>query len=161
MEDPTFSGRNPMSPSSLAALPNIGSVLAKELERIGVRTPADLRQLGSVEAAVRVAENGRTDCYSMLCALEGADDPRGCIHRSFPGERTDSEWRGASARHLPLRLLCASDRDPEGDRQRSPIHCAGNREMIPCPVVAARPRQPEAVVSSINGQDCFVANSSQ
>lgn len=54
-------------------LPNIGPVLAKELEKIGVTAPDELRQLGAEEAWLRIrlqVDSGA--CLHKLQALAGA-----------------------------------------------------------------------------------------
>lgn len=59
--------------AALAALPNLGPASAAMLVAAGVRSPAELRTLGSVEAfrRVRVARSGEASAV-LLYALEGA-----------------------------------------------------------------------------------------
>jgi DNA transformation protein len=59
---------------SLSDLPNIGEEMARSLESAGIRSPGDLRRVGSIEAAVRVGPYwpGGSVCSSALSALEGA-----------------------------------------------------------------------------------------
>ena len=57
----------------LTDLPNIGPVLAGNLERIGVRTPDQLRAMGEAEAFVQIrAQVDPEACLHQLEALAGA-----------------------------------------------------------------------------------------
>ncbi len=56
----------------LSALPNIGEVLEKRLEAIGISTPADLAEVGSLGVLERLDALKAPGCLSMLYALEGA-----------------------------------------------------------------------------------------
>lgn len=58
---------------SLTDLPNIGIILSKKLNQIGVMTEGDLKQMGSENAIVKIStiENSGA-CINMLYALEGA-----------------------------------------------------------------------------------------
>ena len=57
----------------LTNLPNIGPKLADNLERAGVETPEQLRELGAKEAFLRIrAQVDQTACLHQLEALEGA-----------------------------------------------------------------------------------------
>lgn len=59
--------------SGLTELPNIGPVVAAELEQIGIHTPAELRELGAREAWLRIrALVDPGACLHMLLGLEGA-----------------------------------------------------------------------------------------
>jgi DNA transformation protein and related proteins len=58
--------------SDLTNLPNIGPVLAAELNKIGVQTFEDLEKLGSIAVVTKIGQTDRTACYNMLYALEGA-----------------------------------------------------------------------------------------
>ena len=61
------------STSELASLWNLGAVSAGWLEAAGIRTEADLRALGAVEAFRRVAFHRSGDVsMNLLYALEGA-----------------------------------------------------------------------------------------
>ena len=65
----------PSDPSqSLEKLLNIGPKLAEALRAVGISTGRELNEIGSLEAALRIAQQRPTDspCRSMLCALEGA-----------------------------------------------------------------------------------------
>ena len=56
----------------LTKLPNVGPVLAGKLKQIGVRGLADLIELGSIEATIRIGASDLSACYNMLYAIEGA-----------------------------------------------------------------------------------------
>ena len=58
--------------SDLSGLPNIGKVTERWLQKIGVRTEADLRRLGAVRAyrMIRAGEPAAT--LNLLYALHGA-----------------------------------------------------------------------------------------
>jgi DNA transformation protein len=70
--------------AELTDLPNLGRVAAAQLRRVGIVTPDELRRLGSVEAAVRLADAGIDVCASKLSALEGAI--RGIRWHAIPAE---------------------------------------------------------------------------
>lgn len=53
-------------------LPNIGAVLAKELENAGIKTHADLKKHGSAGALYIIKGISGKGCCNMLYALEGA-----------------------------------------------------------------------------------------
>ena len=77
----------------LTDLPNIGIILAKRLHQAGIETPAELVDLGSVEALQRVRRACPEDppCRSMLCALEGAIC--GIRWHGIPAGERDELWR--------------------------------------------------------------------
>lgn len=77
----------------LTDLPNIGIVLARRLSDAGIRTPSDLRRLGSVEAARRVRRDDENDapCANMLYALEGAI--RNVRWRTIAADERKALWR--------------------------------------------------------------------
>lgn len=58
--------------ANLSELPNIGKVLEQDLIKAGIKTPAELKDVGSKEAFLRIWENDSSVCLSELCALEGA-----------------------------------------------------------------------------------------
>ncbi|HHV65700.1 MAG TPA: TfoX/Sxy family protein [Peptococcaceae bacterium] len=60
----------------LAKLPNIGKVLEKTLNEIGIGiyTEEQLRQIGSKEAFVRIRRNDPGACLRVLYSLQGAID---------------------------------------------------------------------------------------
>jgi len=70
--------------ADLIDLPNLGKVVAAQLRRAGIDTPEQLRDAGSVAAAVRLAEAGVDVCTSKLSALEGAI--RGIRWHRIPAE---------------------------------------------------------------------------
>ncbi len=82
--------------TELIDLPNLGEVVVAQLERAGIGTPKELRRLGSVGAAVRLAELGIDVCSSKLVALEGAI--RGVRWHSIPAEERDGLRRRFEAR---------------------------------------------------------------
>lgn len=55
----------------LSELPNIGKTLEKELNDIGIQTAEELKEIGSIDAIIRLSIHGDT-CYNKLYALEGA-----------------------------------------------------------------------------------------
>ena len=56
----------------LSKLPNIGKVLEKQLNDIGISTVDDLINLGSKEAWLKIKEIDDSACLNRLMALEGA-----------------------------------------------------------------------------------------
>jgi len=56
----------------LSELPNIGDVLAKRLAAVGIHTPADLAEAGSLDVLQRLDALNTPGCLNMLYALEGA-----------------------------------------------------------------------------------------
>jgi DNA transformation protein and related proteins len=58
--------------NDLRQLPNIGKVVAEQLEIVGISTPAQLKSVGSEEAFTRLATLDESACINMLYALEGA-----------------------------------------------------------------------------------------
>jgi len=77
---------------SLTSLPNIGREMARCLVAAGIQSPDALRDLGSIEAAIRVSPHKRSGpvCRSALCALEGA--VRGVRWHSIPKYERDRLW---------------------------------------------------------------------
>jgi len=54
-------------------LPNIGSVLAEKLHKVGIHNEMNLKQLGSMDAIIRISALPNSGiCHNMLYALEGA-----------------------------------------------------------------------------------------
>ena len=76
----------------LTSLPNIGKEMARCLVAAGIHWPDALRDLGSIEAAIRVSPHKRSGpvCRSALCALEGAI--RGVRWHSIPKQERDALW---------------------------------------------------------------------
>jgi len=58
--------------NELTTLPNLGKILSRQLEIVGISTPAQLKAVGSEEAFVRLATLDESACINMLYALEGA-----------------------------------------------------------------------------------------
>lgn len=58
--------------ANLSELPNIGKVLEQDLIKAGIKTPGELKDVGSKEAFLRIWENDSSVCLSELYALEGA-----------------------------------------------------------------------------------------
>jgi DNA transformation protein len=82
------------SPSELAALRNLGPVSAGWLEAAGIRSAAELRRLGAVEAFRRVAfHRGGDVSANLLYALEGA--LRGVRWDRLPREEREALKRRA------------------------------------------------------------------
>jgi len=55
----------------LSALPNVGKVLEKNLNEVGIYTAEQLREIGSKEAFIRIDPGA---CLHMLYGLQGAID---------------------------------------------------------------------------------------
>ncbi len=58
----------------LAILPNVGKVLEKNLNEVGIYTVKQLREIGSKEAFVRIKIIDPGACLHMLYGLQGAID---------------------------------------------------------------------------------------
>jgi DNA transformation protein len=56
----------------LSELPNIGKELEKKLNSVGIQTPDELAEVGSVAAVKRISSTSDDGCLNMLYALEGA-----------------------------------------------------------------------------------------
>ena len=56
----------------LSKLPNIGKVLEKQLNDVGINNVDDLVDHGSHEAWLKIKEIDETACLNRLMALEGA-----------------------------------------------------------------------------------------
>lgn len=56
----------------LTELPNIGPIVAQQLNAVGIFTKDDLASVGSEEAWLRIQKIDPSACYNRLCALEGA-----------------------------------------------------------------------------------------
>lgn len=70
----------------LTDLPNIGPVLASNLERIGVQSPESLREMGAENAWLTIRAQVDPDaCLHQLQALAGAVD--GVPKKDLPPER--------------------------------------------------------------------------
>ena len=55
----------------LCKAPNIGKVLETQLNQIGINSVEELREIGSIEAVIRLNTIDKS-CYNKLYALEGA-----------------------------------------------------------------------------------------
>ena len=58
--------------NSLQKLPNIGNVLAKKLEEVGIQNENELREVGSEKAFMLVKSIYPDACINHLYAIEGA-----------------------------------------------------------------------------------------
>ncbi len=56
----------------LSKLPNVGNVLEKNLNEIGVYTPEELIEMGSKEAFLRIRTIDKGACLHMLYGIQGA-----------------------------------------------------------------------------------------
>ena len=56
----------------LTELPNIGPKLAKCLEAVDIRSPEELRAIGTEMAFLRIKAQDPTACLHKLTAIEGA-----------------------------------------------------------------------------------------
>lgn len=77
----------------LTDLPNIGATCATRLRSAGITTPAELAEIGSVGAALRIraVEGDNGPCRSLLSGLEGAI--RGIRWHNIPTTERDRLWR--------------------------------------------------------------------
>ena len=77
---------------ALESLSNVGAEVARRLREAGITSPGELRRLGSVEAAARLANVRPEDapCRSMLSGLEGAI--RGVRWHAIPKEERERLW---------------------------------------------------------------------
>lgn len=82
----------PARPKSLSDLPNVGQEVAHLLAAAGIRTPAQLKRLGAVGAALRIHDIRPDDppCRSMLSGLAGA--VRGVRGHSIPADERAQLW---------------------------------------------------------------------
>ncbi len=81
---------------SLADLPNLGPVTARQLAEVGIETPEDLRAVGAAEAYRRLKfAFGRAITLNALRALEGA--VTGVDWRHIDPERLEQLKREAGA----------------------------------------------------------------
>ena len=56
----------------LSKVINIGKIAEKQLNKAGVQTLAELKNMGSKKAWLKIRAVDSSACYSKLCALEGA-----------------------------------------------------------------------------------------
>lgn len=57
---------------TLTSLPNIGKVLSKRLNAVGIKTIEELMTVGSENAFIRLYTIDESSCINELLALEGA-----------------------------------------------------------------------------------------
>jgi len=83
---------------ALESLPNVGAEVARRLREAGIQTAVELKRLGSIEAAARLANVRPEDapCRSMLSGLEGAI--RGVRWHAIPKEARERLWDDYCAR---------------------------------------------------------------
>lgn len=74
----------------LSTLPNIGNVLEKNLNDIGIDTPEQLQAIGSKEAFIRIKLNDAGACLHMLYGLQGAIEG---IRDTFLSENTKADLK--------------------------------------------------------------------
>lgn len=56
----------------LSKLPNIGKVLEKQLNEVGIYSIEELKKIGSKKAWIKIKNIDESACLNRLCALEGA-----------------------------------------------------------------------------------------
>lgn len=56
----------------LSKLLNIGKVLEKQLNEVGINSIENLREIGSKKAWIKIKNIDESACLNRLCALEGA-----------------------------------------------------------------------------------------
>ncbi|MBQ9375567.1 MAG: TfoX/Sxy family DNA transformation protein [Ruminococcus sp.] len=56
----------------LSKLPNIGEVLEKQLEAVGIDTPEKLREIGTEQVFLKLKAYETDSCFHKLTAIEGA-----------------------------------------------------------------------------------------
>lgn len=56
----------------LSKLPNIGKVLEKQLNEVGINSIENLWEIGSKKAWIKIKNIDESACLNRLCALEGA-----------------------------------------------------------------------------------------
>ena len=70
----------------LTGLPNIGTVLAENLRRVGITSAEELRAAGACEAWLRIrTQVDPGACFHQLTALVGAEE--GLLKKVLPPER--------------------------------------------------------------------------
>lgn len=74
----------------LSKLPNIGKVVERQLEQVGITTEAQLRSVGSQKAWLAIRAVDPSACLNRLYALEGA--LRGIRWHDLPPE-VKAEWK--------------------------------------------------------------------
>lgn len=77
--------------SALSQLPNVGTVLEDHLIAIGVKTPEQLKEMGSREAFLRIKiQRDSGACLNMLCGIQGAIEG---IRWKYLSDKTKQELR--------------------------------------------------------------------
>lgn len=56
----------------LSKLPNIGKVLEKQLNEVGINSIEELKKIGSKKVWIKIKNIDKSACLNRLCALEGA-----------------------------------------------------------------------------------------
>ncbi len=56
----------------LAKLPNIGKVVEEQLNKVGIKTVEQLKEIGSKHSWLKIKEIDASACINRLYALEGA-----------------------------------------------------------------------------------------
>ncbi|WP_018589810.1 TfoX/Sxy family protein [Terrisporobacter glycolicus] len=56
----------------LSKLLNIGKVLEKQLNEVGINSIENLREIGSKKAWIKIKSIDESTCLNRLCALDGA-----------------------------------------------------------------------------------------
>ena len=56
----------------LSKLLNIGKVLEKQLNEVGINSIENLREIGSKKAWIKIKNIDESACLNRLCALDGA-----------------------------------------------------------------------------------------
>lgn len=69
----------------LSELPNIGQVVEKQLNEVGIETYEELKTLGAERAWLKIQEIDESACINRLLGLEGAI--RGVKKTLLPDER--------------------------------------------------------------------------
>jgi len=69
----------------LSKLPNIGAVVEKQLNEVGINTYDDLKEAGAEEAWLRIKAVDPSACIHRLLAFEGAI--KGIKKTELPAER--------------------------------------------------------------------------
>ncbi len=85
--------------TDLTLLPNIGDVLARKLNGIGIRSFDDLVEIGSIDAVLRIGERDPHACYNMLYAIEGAI--RGVRWHAIPKDERTIIKENYDRKHIP------------------------------------------------------------
>ena len=58
--------------SRLSKCVNIGDIVEEQLNKAGISTLEELKNVGSNEAWLKIYDFDKSACFSKLCALEGA-----------------------------------------------------------------------------------------